>query len=837
MEIMFFKKLSNATPFAFNNSFKGQPKSTFDKFRLPFSAVAASLGEISSDYCCSSPNSVHLDQINEEKTSKKIAPNSDKWIEFKLQDTARVSHNYQSFGRNPHQNILPINRSMLNYIHKKHPFQALDIFKKHLQSNFLTSINDVTIAIALKACSGDQKPGCQIHGFAITSGFISHITVTNSLMNLYCKFGQINRALSIFNNLNDPDIVSWNTILSGFQKSKDALSFALNMNSYGIIFDSVTYTTILAFCLDREGFLFGLQLHSLNVKFGLDSEVFVGNALITLYSRLERMVEARRVFDEMPNKDLVSWNAILSGYTQTGNYGVEAISAFIEMVRVGIRLDHVSFTSAISACGHERNLELGRQIHGLSTKTGYGTHVSVGNVLMSTYSKCEVNEDAKLVFDRIKRRNVVSWTTIISINEKDAVSLFNDMRLDGVYPNDVTFIGLIHAISTGKLVEEGKMIHGFCLKTSFVSELNVCNSLITMYAKLESMHDSRRIFEELNYREIISWNALISGYAQNGLFQAALLTFLSTIMESKPNQYTFGSILSAIGAAEDISLKHGQWCHSLIIKLGLNTDPVVSGALLDMYAKRGSIYESQRVFSETTKRSQFAWTAIISAYARHGDYESVMNWFKEMEKEGVRPDSITFLSLLAACGRTGMVDTGCQLFESMVKDHHIEPFTEHYSCMVDMLGRTGRLKEAEELVGSIPGGPGLSVLQSLLGACKIHRNVEMGKRIANALMEMEPTESGSYVLMSNLYAEKGDWENVAKVRKGMRVKGVKKEVGFSWVDVGDMDGLHGFSSSDKSHPECEEIWRIAECLGLEMKFQREREGREKEREHLQYAVI
>ncbi|KAL5771370.1 hypothetical protein ACOSP7_015524 [Xanthoceras sorbifolium] len=816
----------------FNKAFGGQSKSTFNRFLLPFSAVAANSGGISSDCYCSFPNSVHLDQINGE-TSTKIAPNSDKWIEFKLQDSTRVSHNYLSFGRNPHQNILPINRSMLNYIHKNHPFQALDIFKKHLQSEFLISINEVTIAIALKACNGDQKPGRQIHGFAITSGFISYITVTNSLMNMYCKSGQFNSALCIFNNLNDPDIVSWNTILSGFQQSEDALSFALRMNSYGIIFDSVTYTTILTNCLDQEGFLFGLQLHSLIVKFGLDCEVFVGNALITLYSRLERIVEARRVFDEMANKDLVSWNAILSGYTQIGNYGFEAISAFIEMVREGIRLDHISFTSAVSACGHERNLELGRQIHGLSIKTGYGTHVSVGNVLMSTYSKCEVTEDAKLVFDRMKGRNVVSWTTIISINEKDAMPLFNEMRLDGVYPNDVTFVGLIHAISIRKLVEEGQMIHGFCIKTSFVSESNVCNSLITMYAKFESMQNSRKVFEEINCRDIISWNALISGYAQNGLFQAALMAFLSTIMESKPNQYTFGSILSAIGTAEDISLKHGQWCHSLMIKLGLNTDPIVSGALLDMYAKRGSIHESQRVFSETPKRSEFAWTAIISAYARHGDYESVMNWFKEMEKEGVRPDSITFLSVLTACGRKGMVNTGYQLFESMVKDYHIEPFSEHYSCMVDMLGRAGKLKEAEELVGRIPGGPGFPVLQSLLGACKIHGNVEMGERIADALMEIEPTESGSYVLMSNLYADKGDWENVAKVRKGMRVKGVKKEVGFSWVDVGDLNGLHGFSACDKSHPQFEEILGMVECLGLEMKFQRERE----EREHLQYNII
>lgn len=744
----------------------------------------------------------------------------------KLQNIESVSRS------NYHPEILDINQSMVNSIRKNCPLQALDIFKKFLQLDYLKCINEYTIAIALKACGGNQKLGCQIHGFAITSGFISNVSVTNSLMNMYCKSGLFDGALWIFNNLNDPDIVSWNTILSGCQKSEDALIFARRMNSCGIIFDSVTYTTILALCLDREGFIFGLQLHSLVLKFGLDSELFIGNALITLYSRQEHIVEAKRVFEEMPNKDLVSWNSMLSGYAQVGNCGFEAISTFFEMVRKGMRLDHVSFTGAISACGHERKLEIARQIHGLSIKVKYSTHVSVGNVLMSTYSKCGVAEAAQLIFDRIRGRNVISWTTMISINEKDAVSLFNEMRFDGVCPNNVTLIGLVHAISMEKLVEEGEMVHGFSIKTNFASEVNVCNSLITMYAKFEAMPNATKVFEDLNCRDIGSWNAIISGYAQNGLFQAALVTFLSAIVEFQPNQYSFGSILNAIGAAEDISLKYGQWCHSLIIKLGLNTDPIMSGALLDMYAKRGSICESQRVFSETCKRSQIAWTAVISAYARHGDYDSVMSRFEEMVKEGVMPDSITFLSVLAACGRKGMVDTGTRLFESMIKDYYIEPFPEHYSCVVDMLGRAGKLKDAEKLMDRIPGGPGLSVLQSLLGACRIHGNVEMGERIADALMEMEPEESGSYVLMSNLYAEKGNWENVAKLRRGMKMKGVKKEVGFSWVDIGNMEGLHGFSSGDKSHPQCEEIWTMAKCLGSEMKFEREREEKERERQNI-----
>ncbi|KAJ7956679.1 Pentatricopeptide repeat-containing protein [Quillaja saponaria] len=687
---------------------------------------------------------------------------------------ASFKHEHYLLDQIPQPTLASVNLSMYNCLQKNLPFQALGIFKKQLQLGFAENIDEVTVAQAFKACRG-------------------------------------------------------------FEESEDALHFALRMNLNGVVFDPVSYTTALSFCSDDIEFFFGLQLHSHIVKNGFDCENFVGNALITMYSRWGRLVEARRVFDKMPIRDLVSCNAMISGYTQEGDCGLEAVLVFSNMVREGMMLDHVSFTSALSACSQERNVELGKQIHALTIKTGHDAHVSVGNILISAYVKFEVVQDAKLVFQIMSDRNVVSWTTMICVNEEDAVSLFSAMRMQGVYPNDVTFIGLIHAITIRSMVKEGHMVHGFCIKTSFLSETNVCNSLITMYAKFASMQESRRIFEELRCRETISWNALISGYAQNGLHQEALLTFLSAIIETKPNQYTFGSVLSAIGSAEDLSLKYGQQCHSNLLKLGLNTDPIVAAALLDMYAKRGNISESQKVFHETPKRSQFAWTSMISAYAQHGDYESVMDLFKEMENDGAKPDAITFLSVMTACCRKGMVEVGREFFDSMIKEYSIEPDPEHYSCMVDMLGRAGLLDEAEELAGQIPGGPGLSVLQSLLGSCRIHGNMEMAERAADSLKEMVPMESGSYVVMSNLYAEKGEWEKVAKLRKGMRERGLKKEVGFSWVDVdnGGFMTLYGFSSGDKCHPHSEEICRTVEFLGLEMNFMRDR-GRETGREHLDH---
>ncbi|KAG9149585.1 hypothetical protein Leryth_021524, partial [Lithospermum erythrorhizon] len=735
-------------------------------------------------------------------------------------------HNvHHVFDKSPKPPLISMHHSMLDYLHDNNKFAALAIFKHHLQKG-ISEIDEVSIAIALKACRGDLKRGAQIHGFSITTGFLSYLTVSNSLMNVYSKCGEFGMAMRIFEKLEYRDSVSYNTLLSGFMNGKEALCFASKMHSDGVVFDAVSYTSVLAHCADCEKFNLGTLLHCNVLKSGLDRELFIGNALVTLYSKSGRMVEAKRVFCGISNKDLVSWNALISGYAQTGSHGLETIMGFNEMMSEGMSLDHVSFTSAISACGHERFVEMGRQIHTMAFKSGYIRHVSVCNVLVSMYSKCEKVEDAKLVFMKMIDKNVISWTTMISIDEDNAVQLFNEMRRDGVYPNDVTFVGLIHAITINNLELQGVMVHAFCLKAGFVSELNVANSFVTMYAKFVSMKEADKIFEELHYRDVISWNALISGYAQNGMCQEAFETYLTAIMESWPNEYTFGSVLHAIASSESISLKHGQRCHSYLLKLGLTSDPIVSSALLDMYAKRGSIGESLKVFTEIGEKSEVAWTAIISAYARHGDYESVMSLFEGMAKKGATPDSVTFLSVLTACARKGMVNRGIDLFNSMVEDYSIKPSPEHFSCMVDMLGRAGRLKEADEFLNQIPGGPGLTMLQSLLGACRTYGNVDIAMRVADVLLEMEPEESGSYILMSNLYAEKGQWDKVAKVRKKMRDKGVKKEVGFSWVDVGrSADYLHAFSSGDKSHSQYEDIYTMAEWLGSETRYLEKQGGK------------
>ncbi|KAL0916716.1 hypothetical protein M5K25_014248 [Dendrobium thyrsiflorum] len=682
------------------------------------------------------------------------------------------------------------------------------------------TLDALAVTRALKS-SVDVFTGEQIHSFCISSGLESFVAVSNSLISFYSKYGSFSCAVKLFDEMPERDVISWNTILCGFASGHDALCFTQRMRRAGVPSDPVTVTTALSISGSLQDIDFVRQLHSIAFKSGFGYDEFVCNALITAYSRRACFSDASLVFDEMPVTSLVSWNALISGLSQEGNFGPEAIKMFVRMVSVeGMIPDHISLSSAITACAQEANFLLGRQIHGSAAKIGLVTHVSVSNVLMSMYYKYDEVDCATKVFIDMKDRNVISWTTMICIDSSSAVSLFNSMRMDGVQPNDVTFVVLANSVSPKHLIQEGEMIHGVCFKTRFSTEVTVSNTLITMYAKLSYMVGARKIFEEMENKEIVTWNSLVSGYAQNGLCEEALRMFSSATMHCEPNHYTFASVISAITSAQTIYLTYGQRCHCRILKLGLNTNEHVAGTLIDMYAKRGSIGESLMAFDETVKRSLISWTAIISAYAKHGSFEIVMKLFEEMLSSNVQPDHITFLAILTACCCSGMVSAGQKIFDMMVIEYKLEPWPEHYACMVDMLGKAGKLMEAEEFLEKIPNGPGVSALHSLLGACRIHGDIEMGKRAAMALMEKEPLESGPYVLMSNIYADAGEWENAARIRKRMRNRGVKKEVAFSWVDIriADLLHMHKFSSDDNTHPLSEQIYRVTESLGLEMRL-------------------
>jgi pentatricopeptide repeat protein len=525
---------------------------------------------------------------------------------------------------------------------------------------------------------------------------------------------------------------------------------------------------------------------------------------------------------------------MICGLAQDGDSPAEVVQVFLRMLKDGAaRPDRISVCSVIPACGGEGKLQLGRQVHGFAVKLGVHGHVSVGNVLVAMYYKSGAAGCGRKLLQSMDERDVISWTTVISMDgEEDAVTLFNGMRRDGVSPNEVTFVALMSALPAGCPAREGQMIHAVCLKSSLSDKATASNSLITMYAKLRRMDDARTVFDLMAHRDIIAWNALISGYAQNEQCTDALEVFSWMVKCLRPTETTFASVISAVTAVERVSMAYGEAYHCQTLKLGLSASEYVSGTLIDMYAKHGNLEESRKAFEGAAHRSLIVWTAMISANAKHGSYDAVMSHFDDMVRSGVAPDGVVLLAVLTACRYRGAVDTGKRIFDFMATEYGVEIWPEHYACVVDMLGRAGRLEEAEELMLQMPSGPSISALQSLLGACRIHGNTSIAERVADILTQTEPAESGAYVLLSNIYAEKGDWRGVAKVRRQMRKRGVTKEIGFSWVDFGAGTGepthLHKFSSDDTTHPLTEEIYRVAEGLGWEMKLLKNYLGMEKE---------
>ncbi|XP_020527537.1 pentatricopeptide repeat-containing protein At4g32430, mitochondrial [Amborella trichopoda] len=725
-----------------------------------------------------------------------------------------------------HMDTVSANHLLSSYNRQGLHKQSLRLFS--LRKSSSQPVDHVTLALALKACCSIGPFGLNIgrliQSHAIVIGFQSHVTVCNSLLNLYFKRAQPQEAIKMFRAMPQKDLITYNTAIAGFaqnQMEREAIQVLLQMQASEMpSFDRVSFASSLNACASLSELSLGHQIHALSVIHGHGQEIFVQNALVSMYARCNSIREAKEVFNGIVFKDLVSWNSMISGYNTQGedNYGNEAIELFANMVHGhGPKPDHITFVSVLSACVGKQKVELGRQCHCQILRTNKEKHVSVCNKLISLYSKSEATLGyVERVFDFMVHRNIVSWTSMISLYKHRALGLFNEMRLQGVSPNQVTFVALIHSISDQGMEELGPQAHGLTVRTRLDQDINVANSLITMYAKFQNMDSSQKVFDGMiDAQEIVSYNAIMAGYAQNELYTEAvevyfLLASYDNVVQLRPTEFTFVSVISSCAGL--LSLGLGRRLHCQVAKLGFSSCVFVGSALLDMYAKCGSIEDSERVFSEMDGRSLVTWTGMISGYAQHGECHKALSLLEEMRIARVSPDPVTFLAVLSACGRVGMVDQGLQCFESMALEHGIEPHTMHHSCMVDMLGRAGRLREAEEVVKRKPSIRGW---QSLLGACRNHGEVEMGKRAAETLMAMEPEDSATYVLLSNMYAAEGNWEEVAKVRRRMRDGRVRKEVACSWVDAGEK--MHGFTTNDMSHPEAREICNVVVALGQEMR--------------------
>ncbi|KAL8119895.1 pentatricopeptide repeat-containing protein At2g29760, chloroplastic-like [Apium graveolens] len=528
------------------------------------------------------------------------------------------------------------------------------------------------------------------------------------------------------------------------------------------------------------------RLHALVLKDGSFRDLTFSTKIITLASSFSPTMDyARNLFDRMSERNAFHWNILIRGYADKGPCQ-EAILLFRNMRRSGLLPDDYTFPSVVRACSVNSAFWEGRQVHCNAVKNGVSLDVFVQCSLVTMYSQSGETMKSELIFSEMDVRNIVSWTSLIAgyvqngLFEKGLIA-FRDMMSFGVQPNAVTLVSVLPACAGMEFWNLGKLIHAYSFKRGFIYDISLVNTLIALYSSCGHVNIARSLFDRMDVRSVVSWNAIIAAYEQNKAGGDAIMLFRR--MQTVGIEYDYITLVSVISACASIgALDTGKWVHDLVRCKGLETNVSITSALIDMYAKCGNINLARDVFDRLRKRSVVTWTSIIGACASHGYGEDAVLLFSKMKEEGIKPNIYTFTAVLTACRHAGFVEEGRKHFESMTRDYLIVPGIEQYACMVDLLGRAGELNEAYKFINKMINADA-GVWGALLGACRIHGNLELAEHVADRLYKLDPHSLSSYALMINIYAEAGRWEDVARMRRLIDEREPKRIPAVSSVEV------------------------------------------------------
>lgn len=684
--------------------------------------------------------------------------------------------------------------------------------------------------IILKICSGLSmvELGRQLHGMVIKYQFVSNIYVGNALIDMYGKCGSLDDAKKFLSMMTERDCVSWNSIVTacaangmvfealeflermsssddimpnlvswsavvgGFAQNgfdQEAIGMFFRMQAEGLQPNAQTLASVLPACARLQKLNLGKNFHGYITRHGFMSNPFVVNGLIDVYRRCADMgsafklfskfseksnvscntmivgysengniSKARELFDQIEQmgikKDTISWNSMISGYVDNFLF-YEALSMFRELLMEdGIEPDSFTFGSALTACADMASLRLGKEIHAHAISLGLQSNTFVGGALVEMYCKCHDLAAAQIAFDDVIERETATWNALIS---------------------------------------------GYAR----------CNQIQSIQNLLQKMKEDG--FEANSY----TWNGIIAGHVENGHHVAAMQLFFEMQASNlTPDIYTVAIVLSACSSLA--TMECGKQVHAHSIRRGFDLDAYIGAALVDMYAKCGSLMHAQLAYKRILKPDLVSQNAMLTAYAMHGRGEDGIAHFQTMLAKGFRPDDVSFLSVLSSCVHAGSIEMGCRFFDLM-EFYNVKPSVKHYTCMVDLLSRAGQLHEAYDIIKKTPVTPDSVMWSALLGGCVIHGNVELGQIAAEMLIELEPNNTGNYVLLANLYAYAARWSDLVRTRQKMKKEGMQKSPGYSWIE--DKDEIHAFLASDRSHERTGEIYNTLNSLTLNIKTQ------------------
>lgn len=689
---------------------------------------------------------------------------------------------------------------------------------------FGTCPDKYTFPYVIKACGGlnSVQLGKSIHETIRLMGYEMDVFVGSSLIKFYADNGCIGDAHCLFDKMPVRDGVLWNVMFYGYVKcgySDDVIGLFREMRNTEIRPSSVTYTSILSICTSEGMIKFGTQLHGLIVRSGLEMNSPVANTLLAMYAKCRCLSEARALFDAISRTDLVSWNGMIGGYVQNG-FMFEASDLFQKMISAGVKPDSITFASILPSISESANLELAKEIHCYVIRQGVPLDMFLKSALIDVYFKCKDVEMAHNLFNRNAEIDIVIFTAMISgyvLNGMNfsALEVFRRLLLERMMPNTVTLASVLPACAGLAALTLGKELHGYILKKGLEGSCFLGSAISDMYSKCGRLDLAHQIFTRMSEKDSVCWNSMITSCSQNGKPEEAIQLFRQ--MGKEGAKYDCVSISAALSSCANLpALHHGKEIHCFMMRGGsLTSDFFAESALIDMYAKCGNLNLARRVFDIMQGKNEVSWNSIIAAYGNHGHLEESLDLFRKMIKEGFQPDHVTFLAIISACGHSGKVEGGKYYFQCMTQEHGIMARMEHYSCMVDLFARAGRLNEAFEIIESMPFDPDAGVWGTLLGACRVHGDVELAELASKHLFEMDPQNSGYYVLLSNLQADAGKWDGVVKTRSMMKQRGVIKVPGYSWVEVN--NATHMFVAADASHPQSSEIYLLLKNLLLELR--------------------
>ncbi|XP_021728769.1 pentatricopeptide repeat-containing protein At2g27610-like [Chenopodium quinoa] len=589
--------------------------------------------------------------------------------------------------------------------------------------------------------------------------------------------------------------------------------------SSSILHDPKTLATVIQIYTKSKNLNAGKHLHAQIIRSVYRVCKYVNNYLLILYTKCGHLEYAQKVFDKMPKRNLVSWTALISALSQN-TLCTQALQAFSQMRIAGESPNEFTFSSAVQATTLLKDVGFGRQIHCLSVKCGFSHELFVGSNLADMYSKCGVIRDGCKVFEEMPCKDEVSWTSMIhgyakNGDFKEALLGFKTMLFEAMVIDSYTISCALSACGAMKAFTFGRLVHSMVVKSDFERDTAIGNALVDMYSKVGEMESALKVFKYNSWRvDIVSCTSLIDGYVEAGQVEEALEVFVEFRRQGlKPNEFTFSSLVKA--CANQAALEQGSMLHALAIKMNFAADPYVSSTLVFMYGKCGLVEHSERLFNCIKNPTEFAWNSLLGGFSQHGFGRKVNKAFKRMVRRGMKPNAITFMILLTGCSHSGLVDKGLGYFKAMERDYGVTPTAEHYSCIIDLLSRAGKLKEADDFISQMPFEPNAFGWSSYLGACRIQGDKARAKIAAEKLMRLEPENSSTHILLSSVYAKERQWEDVRNLRKMIKDGNIRKVPGYSWIDVGNK--THVFGAHEWSHPQQREIYNKLDSLIEEIK--------------------